>query len=180
MSKLDIFDCKIDKVAIDKENKKMVFGDKAKKLSGNKNAVILDILNPQIKAEADIGSPIVLICGDLSEKYSRGTSLVIDFEGNKTLYDKERTEKLLAGLSGDEGIMFKIANTLMDKQKEEIRNDPKLKGVVNFDNPEAEIFSQKLKEKVEDTSLKLDVNLPQNKEESTKKVKRTTKRNNGL
>lgn len=180
MSKLDIFDCKIDKVAIDKENKKMVFGDKAKKLSGNKNAVILDILNPQIKAEADIGSPIVLICGDLSEKYSRGTSLVIDFEGNKTLYDREGTEKLLAGLSGDEGIMFKIVNTLMDKQKEEIRNDPKLKEVVNFNNPEVAIFSKELQEKVENTSLKLDVNLPQNKEESTKKVKRTTKRNNGL
>lgn len=180
MSKLDIFDCKIDKVAIDKENKKMVFGDKAKKLSGNKNAVILDILNPQIKAEADIGSPIVLICGDLSEKYSRGTSLVIDFEGNKTLYDREGTEKLLAGLSGDEGIMFKIVNTLMDKQKEEIRNDPKLKEVVNFDNPEVEIFSKDLQERVEGTSRKSDMILPENKEEPKNKVKRKTKRNNGL
>tara|TARA_Y100001960_G_scaffold317260_1_gene385356 strand:+ start:8353 stop:8895 length:543 start_codon:yes stop_codon:yes gene_type:complete len=180
MSKLDIFDCKIDKVAIDKENKKMVFGDKAKKLSGNKNAVILDILNPQIKAEADIGSPIVLICGDLSEKYSRGTSLVIDFEGNKTLYDREGTEKLLAGLSGDEGIMFKIVNTLMDKQKEEIRNDPKLKEVVNFDNPEVKIFSEDLQKRVEGTSRKSDMILPENKEEPKKKVKRTTKRNNGL
>ena len=116
MSKLGIFGCEIGKVAID-EGGEMVIGNEAKKLPGNKNAIILDILNPQIKAEADIGSPIVLICGHLSNEYPRGTSLVIDFEGNKTIYDKKRTEKLLAGLSGDVNIMFTIANHLMYEQK---------------------------------------------------------------
>lgn len=172
MSISNIFKCSIEDIAA--KGSKISFGEKAKKEQNSKEAIIMEFKNPQSAAEADI-SKIIYIPEKLTNKLEAGSSIVLDSEKNKTIYNKTETKNMLKEISGEPNVVMQLFNTLASDLKGKIKNSPELSAAlqsIESDN----LFSHKLEERTSEVSTKVEIELPQKeikaKEEFSNKKKR--------
>lgn len=178
MSTSNIFNVELTKIAF--KDKKVIVGNKAKKMENNKKALSLRFKNPQSAAESDIDN-VVYVVAEVGGPLKKGASIVIDQGGDVSILNPEKTTELFNNLGTTRNeVLTAGARSIVDR----VKSNPELMNALNLES-NGPAFSantlkviNEIKEKGQKAKVKanveLSLELPKEevKEDSQKKVKR--------
>lgn len=147
MTTRNVFNVELTKIAL--EDKKVIIGNKAKKMEGSKKALSLTLNNPQTAAESDIGS-MVYVVAEVGGPLKKGASVVVDQGGNHSILSPEKTEQLFEDLGATRSqILSAGIRSVVDRAKN-------TEGLIESLNMKSEdpILKAEVSEKVEEVANK--------------------------
>ncbi len=128
MSTRNVFNVELTKIAF--QDKKVIVGNKAKKLDGSKKALSLRLSNPQVAAESDIDS-MVYVVAEVGGPLKKGSSIVVDQSGETSLLNPEKTSELFLDLGTSRSeILTAGVRSVVDRAK----NNEGLMNSLNLDS----------------------------------------------
>lgn len=178
MSTRNVFNVELTKIAF--QDKKVIVGNKAKKIDGSKKALSLRLNNPQMSAESDIDS-MVYVVAEVGGPLVKGSSIVVDQSGETALLSPEKTSDLFLDLGTSRNdVLTAGIRSVVDRAK----NNEGLMNALNLDSNgplvKADVLEkidevankgQKIKEEAK-IENELTVSLNELEQESPKKPKR--------